>query len=324
MNVLDRILKVYGISQNPDTKDYVMVLDYAEGRNFNYWVKKNYKNFDWLIKIKALSGIIQGLNEIHKKQMVHRDLHTGNILSNIISLNLCSYNIFIADMGLCGEIGNVDETKIYGVIPYMAPEVLRGKTYTQAADIYSFGMIMYFIATEKQPFSDCAHDEFLVLDVCKKGIRPEVTEPEIPRCYIDLMKKCWDSNPDNRPKAIEICKLIDLFHISYIYDKSEFKYYTKSEKEQQHYEIEKQFREAEEYRKIRYALYDDNDNNNDDDGNDNDDDNNGNYSDTYNYDDDDSNDVEGNSPFGTSTHPQAVYTSRLLNSFINSECLDCE
>ena len=72
-----------------------MVLEYAEGRDLNYWMKKNYKNFDWLIKIKVLSGIIQGLNEIHQKLMVHCDFHTGNILSSIISLNLCSYNIYI-------------------------------------------------------------------------------------------------------------------------------------------------------------------------------------------------------------------------------------
>jgi hypothetical protein len=43
------------------------------------------KKFDLLIKIKALSGIIQGLNEIHQRQMVHRDFHTGNILSSVIS-----------------------------------------------------------------------------------------------------------------------------------------------------------------------------------------------------------------------------------------------
>ena len=133
-------------------------------------MKKNYKNFDWLIKIKALSGIIQGLNEIHQRQMIHRDLHTGNILSSIISLNLSSYNIYIADMGLCGEIDNVDEKKIYGVIPYISPEVLRGKPYTQAADIYSFGMIMYFIAIERQPFSNRAHDEFLVLIYVKQEL----------------------------------------------------------------------------------------------------------------------------------------------------------
>src|SRR5436190_7570420 len=199
-----------------------MVLEYAEGRDLTYWMKRNYKNFDWLIKIKALSGIIQGLNEIHQKQMVHHDFHTGNILSNIISLNLCSYNIYIADMGLCGEVDNVDEAKIYGVIPYVAPEVLRGNPQTQASDIYSFGMVMYFIATERQPFDNCAHDEILVLNICK-GIRPEIDETEAPKCYIDLMTKCWSSNPDNRPKATETCELIDLFHSSYIYNELDFK-----------------------------------------------------------------------------------------------------
>ena len=124
-----------------------MVLKYAEGGSLKDWVEKNHKNFDWLTKIKALSGIIQGLNEIHQRQMVHRDFHTGNILLSIISSNLSSYNIYIADMGLCGEAGNVDATKIYGVMPYVAPEVLKKRSYTQAADIYRFGMIMYFVAT---------------------------------------------------------------------------------------------------------------------------------------------------------------------------------
>ncbi|RIA83786.1 kinase-like domain-containing protein [Glomus cerebriforme] len=111
-------------------------------------------------------------------------------------------------MGLCGEAGNIDETKIYGVMPYVAPEVLRGKSYTQAADIYSFGMIMYFVATGSQPFATRAHDELLALDICN-GIRPEINEQEVPKCYIDLMKKCLDLNPDNRPNAIIIKRLID-------------------------------------------------------------------------------------------------------------------
>src|SRR5207244_3388064 len=98
-----------------------------------------------------------------------------------------------------------DKTKIYGVMPYVAPEVLGGKPYTQAADVYSFGMIMYFTATAgRQHFSDCAHDEDLALAICN-GIRPEIDKLELPRCYIDLMKKCWDSNPDNRPNAESIC-----------------------------------------------------------------------------------------------------------------------
>ena len=63
-------------------------------------------------------------------------------------------------------------------------------------------MIMYFVATGRQPFDDCAHDEFLAMQICN-GIRPKITEKDASKCYIDLMKKCWDPNPDNRPNAIE-------------------------------------------------------------------------------------------------------------------------
>src|SRR5438045_9775973 len=96
-------------------------------------------------------------------------------------------------------------------MPYVAPEVLRGKAYTQAADIYSFGMVMYFVATLKQPFADRAHDQNLALSICN-GIRPEITEKYAPKCYIDLMKRCWDPNPDNRPNAKEIYGKIRSFN----------------------------------------------------------------------------------------------------------------
>ncbi|CAB4441663.1 unnamed protein product [Rhizophagus irregularis] len=235
INSFDKILKIFGISQNPFTKDYIMVLQYAEGRNFTYWMNHNSKYFNWLIKLKVLSNIINGLKEIHKKQMVHRDFHIGNILFKDLHLFTSNY---ISDMGLCGEIDNIDEACIYGVMPYMAPEVLRGKPYTQAADIYSFGMIMYFIATEKQPFSHCAHDHLLVLDICR-GNRPEIDEPEAPKCYIDLMKKCWDSNPINRPNASEIEKLIISFYNSYCRNEI---------KRDDNDKIEEQFKEAEKYR----------------------------------------------------------------------------
>ena len=176
-------------------------------------------------------------------------------------------------MGLCGEVGNVDATNIYGVMPYVAPEVLKGNPYTQAADIYSFGMVMYFVATGKQPFSDCAHDQDLALSICN-GIRPEITEKEAPKCYIDLMKKCWDPNPENRPNAIEIHESIKSFSLLY-------QTYNDNDKK-----LEKQFEEAYKYKKANLSAA-----------------------------------IENNR---STTHPQAIYTSRLLNSFTRnlSKCDD--
>ena len=136
-------------------------------------------------------------------------------------------------------------------------------------------MIMYFIATGRQPFNNCAHDQYLVLNICNK-IRPEINESEAPKCFINLMKRCWDSNLENRPNATEIQELIQLFYYSYIFDALDFKYYSSIEKEKQHYEIENQFKEAEEYRKANLTS------------------------------------IENGI---LTTHPQAIYTSRLLNPF---------
>ncbi|EXX57605.1 Mkk2p [Rhizophagus irregularis DAOM 197198w] len=237
------ILQIYGISQNPNTKDYIMILQYAKNGNFDNYIN-DIINWFWFERLITLKNIIEGLKKIHENKMVHRDFHTGNILlasfnnSTYALSGNCKSDIYISDMGLCGEVSNIDQTKIYGVMPFVAPEVLKGKPYTQAADIYSFGMIMYFVATTKQPFANCAHDNILVLKICN-GIRPEINEKEAPNCYIDLMKRCWDSNPDNRPNAIEVSELIELF----------CKSCNASEDMIEDEKIGKQFEEAEEYRK---------------------------------------------------------------------------
>ncbi|RIA89371.1 kinase-like domain-containing protein [Glomus cerebriforme] len=217
----ENILRVHGISQNPDTRDYIIVTEYAKDGDCYNWLNKNYNKVDWKVKIHLLLLVINGLNAIHQKRIVHRDFHIGNILIvETVSVKSVKYNggvqpntICISNMGLCGEADNIDETKIYGVMPYVAPEVLRGKPYTKAADIYSFGMIMYFVATGIQPFSNFAHDQYLALKIYN-GIRPEINEPELPKCYIDLMRKCWNPNPDNRPNVIEVQKLINIFYSS--------------------------------------------------------------------------------------------------------------
>ena len=105
---------------------------------------------------------------------------------------------------MCQQLKEKDnsQNEIYGVIPYMAPEVLSKKTYTKKSDIYSFGMIMWEFTTGKKPFHDRPHDQYLILDILK-GERPQITE-DTPGFYAELMRKCWDRNPKNRPTAEEI------------------------------------------------------------------------------------------------------------------------
>src|SRR5205085_8014018 len=98
------------------------------------------------------------------------------------------------------------ENNIYGVLPYVAPEVLNGKPYTIASDIYSFGVLMSVISTGQQPFYNIAHDLNLAIKICE-GVRPGFSN-NTPKFYIELAYKCMYADPDNRPTTEEIREII--------------------------------------------------------------------------------------------------------------------
>ncbi|POG70342.1 kinase-like domain-containing protein, partial [Rhizophagus irregularis DAOM 181602=DAOM 197198] len=126
-----------GITQDPNTKEYMMVLDYCENGNLRNYLNKSEEYIYYQSKIDKLQQIARGLLDIHIAEKVHKDFHSGNILFD--------YSPFISDLGMCQPANkkSVKEEGIYGVLPYMAPEVLRGHQYTKAADIYSFGMSFF-------------------------------------------------------------------------------------------------------------------------------------------------------------------------------------
>jgi serine/threonine protein kinase len=181
----------------------MVVMEYANKGDLRRNLTSIIKN-SWKQKLFMLYKIIRGLNDIHKQKLIHCDFHDGNILNhrdhdgNI--LNHRENDIYISDLGLCQPMkSSLKKYDICGVIPFMAPEVLRGKSYTLASDIYSFSMIMWEFTSGVPPFKDREHDIQLSLSICK-GERPEIIE-NTPQCYANLMKKCWDEDPLKRPPS---------------------------------------------------------------------------------------------------------------------------
>ncbi|PKC56127.1 kinase-like protein [Rhizophagus irregularis] len=130
------IIYFYGFTKNPDTLKYMAVMDYANNGNLRGNLTRIIKS-NWNEKLYLLYEIISGLNDIHDQGLIHCDFHDGNILNHNES------KIYISDLGLCKPVKSfLKKYDIYGVIPFMAPEVLRGKSYTPASDIYSFSMII--------------------------------------------------------------------------------------------------------------------------------------------------------------------------------------
>ncbi|POG61734.1 kinase-like domain-containing protein [Rhizophagus irregularis DAOM 181602=DAOM 197198] len=188
-----------------------MVLEYADSGSLRHFLNTRFNELNWFNKITYLCDIAFGLRTIHENELIHRDLHTGNILIN-------NNYIKITDMGLCKPANyNASENKkncAYGVLPYIAPEILRGRNYyTKAADIYSFGIIVYEIISGLPPYYDVSHNNHLAIKICH-GLRPRFNI-KVPQLIMHLIKRCLDSDPLNRPTAKEIYEIFDPSQLSY-------------------------------------------------------------------------------------------------------------
>ncbi|UZO01765.1 uncharacterized protein OCT59_020276 [Rhizophagus irregularis] len=266
------IVRCYGITQDPNNKEYMMVLIYCENGNLRNYLNKSNNYINYKSKIDQLQQIARGLLDIHNAEKVHKDFHSGNILHDEDSLP------FISDLGMCQPANKqkVKEEGIYGVLPYMAPEVLRGYQYTKAADIYSFGIIMNEFLSEEIPFNDIPHDEFLAIKICK-GLRQTISK-DVPKLLADLIIKCWDAEIKNRPTTKELYQVLKKWYdeIEDIEDNHED--HEDHEDNKDNSEIWSQIKECDKIREEKFR-------------------NRSNEDKSKNF----------------KTHPQAIYTSRLLN-----------
>lgn len=185
-------VKCYGLTKFPDREKLGFLLDYMENGDLNNLLKRKDNNLTWKDRFTLLKEICWQLYQIHNNNMVHKNLHPGNILSN-------SQGWFISDFGFNGPLDGNVTNQIVGVLPFIAPEVLFGSEYTQASDIYSMGMIMWQLLARCYPFCNRKYDINLARDICN-GLRPEITL-DLPQDYQKIMKSCWDANPLERPTA---------------------------------------------------------------------------------------------------------------------------
>ncbi|CAB4373943.1 unnamed protein product [Rhizophagus irregularis] len=136
------VIGCYGITQDPITREYMIILNYAEGGNLHNYLQKNFINITWNDKLFILHGISFGLDKIHKNNFIHRDFHSGNMLF--------SEYWKVGDLGLSQPANNaLSNNEIYGVIPYIAPEIFKGAAFSKESDVYSFGSMISFNKKQK-------------------------------------------------------------------------------------------------------------------------------------------------------------------------------
>lgn len=126
-----------------------MILEYAEGGElFDRIVERGtYSEKD---ASNAFRQIVQGLKYLHENHVIHRDLKPENLLYLTREEGAI---LKIADFGLSKVITpNLNKMSICGTSSYMAPELLEGKMYDYAADMWSIGVILFILIGGYEPF----------------------------------------------------------------------------------------------------------------------------------------------------------------------------
>jgi serine/threonine protein kinase len=203
-------LKFYGITKDPETKEFMMIIQLANQGNLRHVLSSNFNNLLWKDKLFSLYYIAIDLKNLHQLGYFHKDFHSGNILQNRNKNNDGNLS-YISDFGLSGPSNEQkSDSKLCGVLPYIAPEVLNGEPYTLSSDIYSFGVIMTELSSGMPPFYKRKHDAILALEICN-GLRPEFGKGT-PEIYKRLAYRCMNANPNQRPVVGELYVTLNFWY----------------------------------------------------------------------------------------------------------------
>ncbi|CAG8530919.1 4413_t:CDS:2 [Paraglomus brasilianum] len=233
-SIYSNLARYYGITQDPTTKNYMLVLDFCPHGSLTSYLAENKDSVTWIKKLEIVHSIAAGLWEIHSNGFLHKNLHGGNVLITLTTPAL-------ADLGICHPAGDrVNGENLYGVLPYVAPEVIQGQPHNTTSDIFSVGILMWQVSSCRLPYTHLAHDDSLASDICD-GLRPKIVEGT-PSSYRELMERCWNPNPKLRPSAKELYVALGLLlhQALFINDGEVCKEFTEAEEFRTKYWIEKE------------------------------------------------------------------------------------
>ncbi|MEW6050461.1 MAG: protein kinase [Candidatus Zixiibacteriota bacterium] len=205
------VMAIYDLSVAPDPASgrdlSFIVMEYVKGRSLSEYLKG--RSGDLAAVARQAEKIASGLAAAHKINVVHRDIKADNILVDEDDQPK------ILDFGLAkpldpvsfGEKQGGTQTvsreltkagKIMGTVSYMSPEQIRGEAVDTRSDIFSFGVLLYRMATGEFPFAATTEVSTLAKILESRHESPRVKNDAVPPEMERIIDKCLQKDANDR------------------------------------------------------------------------------------------------------------------------------
>jgi len=203
------ICTVYEIGEHDEQQFIVMEL--LEGRTLKYHIGS--RPLPKQETVDLAIQIVDALEAAHSKGIIHRDIKPANIfvsprgqakvldfgLAKLLAAEATSDPLVEAARTLSGSNDELtDSGSTVGTVAYMSPEQVRGQQLDARTDLFSFGTVLYEMATGQQAFT--GHTAALTYDAIlnRPPIAPARINPEIPPKVQEIIDKALEKDRDLR------------------------------------------------------------------------------------------------------------------------------
>jgi serine/threonine protein kinase len=186
-----------------------IAMEYVDGGSLRDHLRRLQRLQKFLPLVQCLQIAIQiaeALDYAHRRKIIHRDVKPGNIILKRLSrpdeMNAQPFRALLTDFGLVKlQEGNslTQSGATVGTPTYMSPEQCEGRELDGRSDIYSLGVVLYELVTNKLPFTFQSLTEAIAAH--QKNVQPVPAgelRPEVPPMIDTLLKKSLSKSPDER------------------------------------------------------------------------------------------------------------------------------
>lgn len=180
----------------------IVVQETLTGETISHLIRNTYKRgeeFPLTQLAQFGKQIASVVNYLHQNNIIHLDIKPSNIISQPPLAKLF-------DLNLATKPGTI--RKGTGTRNYLSPEQATGEPLTTAADIWGIGVVLFFMATGKRPFKTYDDKRYEQLERDAEAVE---TLRDMDPILSDMINRCLNKNPENRPEATEIFEICETY-----------------------------------------------------------------------------------------------------------------